>query len=104
MPPTVTDYAQSAGEQTLSVLRESQQAFLRGVNAWAESVEPFVPTRALSFGEPVPSAQQIVRSTFDFADQLLASQREFVESLLAATAPVLPAGAPRDTRKAPTAA
>jgi hypothetical protein len=100
MPTTVTEYAQSAQEQTLGMLREGQQAFVHAVNAWAESVEQFVPTSRLSFGDQVPSATEIVQSNFDFAEQLLKSQREFVESLVAATAPVLPARAPKATRAA----
>jgi hypothetical protein len=82
--------AASVQEQTLETIRESQQAVVNAAQTWAESVQSIVPTTpALPFGDQLPSPQEIVKTSFDFAEQLLKSQREFAESLLAAYAPIL---------------
>ncbi len=90
MPTTPTEYVQSAQEQTLKTLRDGQQAIIDSIRAWAEAVERIVPqTPALPFSEQLPSPQEIVQTSFDFAEQLLKTQREFAENVLAAAEPVL---------------
>ena len=37
-----------------------------------------------------------MRNYYDFAEELLASQRKFAEDVLKATAPLLPSGAAKD--------
>ncbi len=71
--PKPSEYVQSAQEQTLKTLRDGQQAIIDSIRAWAEAVERIVPqTPALPFSE-----------------QLLKTQREFAENVLAAAEPVL---------------
>jgi hypothetical protein len=90
MPTTPSEYVQSAQEQTLKTVRDGQQAIVEAVRAWADAVERIVPpTPALPFSEQLPSPQQVVETSFDFAEQLLKTQREFTENVLAAAAPVL---------------
>jgi hypothetical protein len=91
MPTTTpTEYVQSAQEQTLKTLRDGQQAIIDAVRAWAEAFERIVPqTPALPFSEQLPSPQEVVQTSFDFAEQLLKTQREFAENVLAAAEPVL---------------
>ena len=90
MSNTATDFAQQAQEQTLSSIRQSQQAVVDAVRAWAQAVESAVPeSPSLPFASDVPTPQQIVHTSFDFAEQLLKVQREFTENVLAAAAPVL---------------
>jgi hypothetical protein len=90
MPATKTNPAASLQEQTLETIRESQQAVVHAAQTWAESVQSIVPTMpGLPFGDQLPSPQEIVKTSFDFAEQLLKSQREFTESLLAAYTPFL---------------
>jgi hypothetical protein len=77
-----------AEKQFLDAVRQGQQVIVDGVGAWAKSVEslsvayPPVP-------EPPerPTPQQVVDNAFDFAEKLLAAQREFARSLLEAAAP-----------------
>lgn len=89
MPATKSKPAASVPEQTLEAIRESQQAVVHAAQTWAESVQAIVPsTPTLPFGDQLPSPQEIVKTSFDFAEELLKSQREFTESLLAAYAPM----------------
>ena len=90
MPTTPTEYVQSAQEQTLKTIRDGQQAVVDAVRTWAETLERIVPAApSLPFAEQVPTPQEIVQTSFDFAEQLLKAQREFTENLLAAAAPVI---------------
>ena len=81
---------EQAQEQTLAAIRQSQTAVVEAVQAWAQAVEKAVPeTPSLPFSEELPSAKQLIQTSFDFAEQLLKAQREFAESLVAAAAPVI---------------
>lgn len=89
MSNTATEFAQQAQEQALSAIRQSQQAVVDAVHAWAQAVEKAVPeTPALPFASELPSPQQLVHQSFEFAEQLLKAQRDFAENLIAAAAPV----------------
>jgi hypothetical protein len=97
MPATATEYTQTAQETTLKTVRQGQQAIVEGVRAWATAVEKAIPeTPALPFSDELPHPQELVQSSFKFAEQLLKAQREFAENILDAAAPVLgkPAGKP----------
>jgi hypothetical protein len=95
MPATATEYTQAAQEQTLKAIRQSQQAVVEAVRTWASAIEKAVPeTPALPFAEQLPSPREVVQTSFEFAEQLLKTQREFAESVLAAAAPVLEPKAP----------
>jgi hypothetical protein len=90
MSQTASEFAQSIQEQTLTSIKQSQQAVVEAVHAWAQAVEKAVPeSPSIPFASELPTPQQIVQTTFDFAEQLLKVQREFAESLLAAAAPVI---------------
>ena len=97
MPATLTDYTQQAQEQTLKVIRDSQEGVVEAVRAWASAIEKAVPAvpeiPSLPLADGFPSTKEIVESSFGFAEQLLHAQREFVESVLTAAAPVLDASA-----------
>ena len=98
MPSNVTEFAQQAQEQTLTTLRQSQQVIVEAVQAWAQAVEKAVPeTPALPFAEELPTPQQLIHTSFDFAEQLLKAQREFAENLVSAAAPVIDKSEPQDS-------
>ena len=89
MPIIVNEYVQTAQEQTLKSIRETQHAVVEAVKTWAASVEGSIPEiPAHPFVDELPSPQEIVQTSFDFAEQLLKAQRDFAESVLAAAAPV----------------
>ena len=76
MPTTVTDYAQTAQEQTLETVRQGQQAIIEGIRAWATAVEKSIPeTPSIPYADELPRPQEIVQTGFEFAEQLLKSQR-----------------------------
>ena len=90
MSTTATEVAKNAQEQTLKSVKQGQQAVVEAVRTWAIAVEKTLPeTPALPFADKLPTPAEIVKTSFDFAEQLLKTQREFVESLLAAAAPVI---------------
>jgi hypothetical protein len=87
---TVTELTQTAQEQTLAAVRQSQQIVVDAVRTWTEAVAKAVPAiPALPFAEELPPLQESVASSFAFAEQLLKAQREFAEQVLEAAAPVL---------------
>jgi hypothetical protein len=89
MPTMTNDYVQAAQEQTLKSIRETQQAVVEAVRTWSETVEKIVPAAPpLPLAEEMPTPQEILQTSFDFAEQLLKAQREFAENVLAAASPV----------------
>ena len=85
-----TEFAQNAQEQAINTIKQTQSAVVDAVRAWATAVEKVTPeTPSLPFATDLPSAQEIVQTSFKFAEQLLKAQQEFAEQLIAAAAPVL---------------
>jgi len=88
---TTQDQVKAAQEQTLKTIRETQQGVVEAVRTWAESVAkmvPALPAASLPYAEEIPTPQEIVQTSFEFAEQLLKVQREFAENVLAAASPV----------------
>lgn len=76
--------------QILSTVRRSQDFVTEMVKTWAEAVQavtPALPTLGLPLVDKLPKPREIVSDSYDFAEQLLATQRAFANDLLAATAP-----------------
>jgi hypothetical protein len=89
MSATVTELTQTVQEQTLAAIRQGQQAIVEGVRVWAAAAESTVPSvPAVPFAAELPTPHELLVSSFGFAQQLLDTQREFVEGLLAAASPV----------------
>ena len=85
---SITDVVRAGQEQFLETVRQSQQAYVDAVGAWAKSVdESSVPT--VPGLDTLPSAEEVVENTFDFAEKLLAAQREFTRNLIAAATPAV---------------
>ncbi len=86
----MTDPTQ-AEQQYLDAVREGQQAIVDAVEAWSKGVERLAVSYPPVPGAPeLPTAQEVVENAFDFAEKLLAAQREFARNLLEATAPAQP--------------
>jgi len=80
---TRTDFVTGLQDQFLENVRRGQQAVLDAIGVWAESVEKAVPdASARTAGGRLPSAEQVVDNTFDFAERLLEAQRQFAKSVL----------------------
>jgi hypothetical protein len=68
-------------ETMTDAARRGQDAFTSALQIWADSVHKFAPTSNVK----LHGAVEVVDTMFDFADHMLASQREFTKVLLAAT-------------------
>jgi hypothetical protein len=86
----------AAGEQVqeeiLKTVRNSQSAVVEAIQTWArtvQSITPALPDVNVPFAEKLPKPQELIAGAYDFAEQLLASQRKFAEDVLKATAPML---------------
>lgn len=93
MSTTYADYTQQAQEQTLKLIRDSQEGVVEAVRTWATTVEKAVPEIPVPpVYDEFPTARELVQTSFAFAEQLLHAQKEFVESVLVAAAPVIDGG------------
>lgn len=92
----VQEINQKAQEQTLDVVRKTQDAAVDAVTTWTETankVTTQLPDFAKGYEIPglaeftkqFPTAAEIIDSYFDFAQQILTSQREFAHRIVAAT-------------------
>lgn len=103
----------NAQEQVSNAIREGQDMMVQAVKVWQEAVTTAANTMAknvqkLGDSLPTPSGRSavsdaVVDNVFDFAEQLLATQRQFAKSLLASSAPAMDA-ASRTAREATDAA
>jgi hypothetical protein len=78
----------SRQEEFLAVMRKSQEAVIAVITNLAETVRtanlPKPPSVSVPFADKLPRPEDAVARTYDFAEQLLASQRKFAEDLLKA--------------------
>jgi len=95
-----SNIGQDIQDEVLSTIRRSQAAVVDAIERLASTVQslrpelPEVPfADALNVADKLPKPQDMVRSAYDFAEQLLASQRKFAEDVLKAAEPLLPKGA-----------
>ena len=83
----------------LSTIRAGQAAVVDAVErlvATAVSMRPELPelpfADVLNISDKLPKPGDIVSGAYDFAEQVLASQRAFAEDMLKATAPLVTGG------------
>jgi hypothetical protein len=91
---TNPDVPQVTPEQILESIRESQQLVVESVKAWREAAERVVASAQPAQPAPEsPEPDALIDSSFDFAEQLLQSQREFAHELVKASM-----GSPKPSR------
>jgi hypothetical protein len=89
----MTTPAQQVQEEFLSTVRKSQEAVVDAIKTWAESVQsitPKIPSVQVPGVEKLPKPEDVVANAYDFAEQLLATQRRFAEEVVKATAALRP--------------
>jgi hypothetical protein len=93
---------QELQEAFLSAIRESQETVIDAIKAWVGTVQSVVPKMpSVPGADQLPKPEEVVASAYDFAEQLLASQRRFAEEALKATSALLPgAGSPPSAKAA----
>ena len=94
-------------EEFLAATRKSQETVVRAIKTWVETVMtvtpklpsvyapladrlPKMPSVNVPFADRLPKPEDVVASSYDFAEHLLALQRQFAEDLLKATEPLIP--------------
>ena len=80
--------------EILNTVRKSQDAVVDAIKRWADTVQsitPSIPMPSLPYTDKLPQPEEFVANAYDFAEQLLASQRKFAESVLHAATPMLTA-------------
>ena len=80
-------------DQFLSMVRKGQEIALDAIKTMVDTVQtitPKIPAVDLPFADKLPKPEEVVASAYDFAEQLLASQRKFADEVVKATAPLMP--------------
>ena len=78
-------------EDILSTVRKSQAAVIEAIQTWTstvQSITPDLPDLGSPFTDKLPKPHEVIASAYDFAEQMLASQRKFAEDALKAMAPL----------------
>ena len=91
MASTIT---QDLQDQFLSTVRKSQEIALDAIKTMVDTIQDFtpkIPSVDLPFADRLPKPQDVVASSYDFAEQLLKSQRQFADEVVKATAALRPA-------------
>ena len=84
---------QDLQNEILSTVRKSQESVVDAIRTWVETIQsmtPKIPAVDLPFADQLPKPEEVVASAYDFAEQLLASQRRFAEEVLKATGSLKP--------------
>jgi len=84
---------QDLQNEVLTTVRKSQESVIDALKTWVETVQsitPKVPAVDMPFADKLPKPEEVVASAYDFAEQLLASQRKFAEEGLKATSSLTP--------------
>jgi hypothetical protein len=69
-------------DEFINTIRKSQETVVEAVRTWADmvrSVTPKVPSVQVPLADKLPKPEEVVASAYDFAEKLLASQRQFAE-------------------------
>ena len=90
MPSTTQQELQ---DQFLSMVRKGQEIALDVIKSMVDTIQtitPNIPSFDVPFADRLPKPEELVANTYDFAAQVLASQRKFAEEIVKTTAPLLP--------------
>jgi hypothetical protein len=85
--------AQDLQEEFLNAVRKSEETVVDAIKSWAETVQsimPKVPSVQVPGADKLPKPEDVVASAYDFAEQLLATQRKFAEEVVKATTALMP--------------
>src|ERR1700728_1581204 len=76
-------------DEVLNTVRKSQTVVIEAIHAWAskaQSITSELPSMPST--DTLPKPQELIAGSYDFAEQLLASQRTFAQDVLKAIAPL----------------
>jgi hypothetical protein len=78
-------------DEVLKTVRQSQTAVIEAIRTWTstvESITPKLPELNMPFTDTMPKPYEFIANAYDFAEQLLASQRRFAEEILKTMTPL----------------
>jgi hypothetical protein len=85
--------AQGLQDELLNAVRKSQETVVDAIKTWSETVQsitPKLPSVPVPGADKLPKPEDLVAGAYDFAEQLLATQRKFAEEIVKATAQLMP--------------
>jgi hypothetical protein len=94
-----SNITQDVQEQILSTIRKSQELTIDALKTWVETVQsvtsslpslPSLPSVSLPGADKLPNPHEVVASGYDFAEQILTSQRKFANEVLEVASPLIP--------------
>jgi hypothetical protein len=83
-------------EEFLSTLRKGQEIALDALKTLVETVQfvtPPMPVIRVPLAGRLPAAHDVVAGANDFAEHLLANQRQFADEVITVVSPLLPGAA-----------
>jgi hypothetical protein len=81
----------TAQDEILKLVRTSQDTMVDALQAWTatvQSVTPSLPKLNLPYTDLLPKPETLVNGAYDFAEQLLSTQRKFANDVLQVAAPL----------------
>jgi hypothetical protein len=84
---------QDLQDEFLNTIRKSQETVVDAIKTWVDTVQsvtPKIPSVDLPGADKLPKPEEVVANAYDFAEQLLKSQRQFAEEVIKATSSLMP--------------
>ena len=79
-------------DEFLSTLRKGQDIALDALKTLVETIQfatPAMPAVRVPLADRLPTAHEVVAGGYDFAERLLANQRQFADEVITAASPLL---------------
>jgi len=99
-----TNSIQELQEEFLNTIRKGQETWVEAIRTWVETVQsmaPSVPSMEVPLADKLPGPEEVVTGAYDFAEKLLASQRQFAEEWVKAMAPLVPGRGEQKAEQSP---
>jgi len=94
----VTTVREELQEEFLATLRKGQDIALDALKTLVETIQfvaPAMPAVHVPLADRLPAPREVVAGTSDFAEHLLANQRQFADEVITVMSPLLPGKAVR---------
>jgi hypothetical protein len=86
--PSITKVTKDSQAQILAGVKQGQKVVVEGVSASAKLVGQRVPGLPVA-SKSLAKTEQVVESTFDYAEKLIGTQRRFTRAVISAASPVV---------------
>jgi hypothetical protein len=89
MPTKTTDATSALTDAFVTSVKQGQELAFSGITAWADLTGKALSlpkVDSLPFADAIPNPREIVEASFGFAEELLATQKEFAIKLVDAVA------------------